>query len=315
MWRVNPDFDAFQLSDSHRQLRAAVRELAEAQIEPYAADVDENARYPQEAHDALVASDFFAPHVPEEYGGAGADALAVCIIIEEISRVCASSSLIPAVNKLGTTPLLVGASEEVKQRYLPEVASGEAMFSYALSEREAGSDAAFEYTPWQREEDGNPNPGGGTRAVMKGKVFEKVGVNVSTVHGRFAPEFAGTIHGAARFFNSCAAAQPSRKSKQKKRGLKQPAGSFLYLACQPSRCGSVLIFRPSSRTLILQSACEIPVSWRLQTGICHSISRGALTTVRITAPGYLSKGIGYPFNGTPIISVLLIDVNAFQLVL
>ncbi len=56
MSAVNPDFDAFQLPDSHRQLRAAVRELSEAQIEPYAADVDENARYPQEAHDALVAS-------------------------------------------------------------------------------------------------------------------------------------------------------------------------------------------------------------------------------------------------------------------
>ena len=96
MSAVNPAFDAFQLPDSHRQLRAAVRELSEAQIEPYAADVDENARYPQEAHDALVASDFFAPHVPEEYGGAGADALAVCIVIEEVARVCASSSLIPA---------------------------------------------------------------------------------------------------------------------------------------------------------------------------------------------------------------------------
>ena len=63
-------------------------------------------------------------------------------------------------------------------------------------EAEAGSPARFEYTTWNREEEGNPDPGGGTRGVMKGKVFEKVGVNVSTVHGRFAPEFARTIHGA-----------------------------------------------------------------------------------------------------------------------
>jgi coproporphyrinogen III oxidase len=63
-------------------------------------------------------------------------------------------------------------------------------------EREAGSDAKFEYTAWQREEADNPEPGGGTRGVMKGKVFEKVGVNVSTVHGKFAPGFAATINGA-----------------------------------------------------------------------------------------------------------------------
>ena len=63
-------------------------------------------------------------------------------------------------------------------------------------EREAGSEAAFEYTPWNREEEGNADPGGGVRGVMKGKVFEKVGVNVSTVQGSFAPEFAKTINGA-----------------------------------------------------------------------------------------------------------------------
>jgi alkylation response protein AidB-like acyl-CoA dehydrogenase len=139
---VNPDFDAFQLPDSHRQLRAAVRELSEAQIEPYAADVDENARYPQEAHDALVASDFFAPHVPEEYGGAGADALAVCIVIEEVARVCASSSLIPAVNKLGSMPLILAANEDLKHRYLTPMAEGKTGFCYGLSEREAGSDTS-----------------------------------------------------------------------------------------------------------------------------------------------------------------------------
>lgn len=63
-------------------------------------------------------------------------------------------------------------------------------------EAEAGSEARFEYTPWQREEEGNPDPGGGTRGLIKGKVFEKAGVNVSTVQGRFAPGFAATIHGA-----------------------------------------------------------------------------------------------------------------------
>lgn len=64
-------------------------------------------------------------------------------------------------------------------------------------EREAGSDASFQYTPWQREEEGNPDPGGGTQGLMKGKVFEKVGVNVSTVRGSFAKEFAGSINGAS----------------------------------------------------------------------------------------------------------------------
>lgn len=63
-------------------------------------------------------------------------------------------------------------------------------------EAEAGSPARFEYLTWNREEEGNPNPGGGTRGVMKGRIFEKVGVNISTVHGQFAPEFAKTIHGA-----------------------------------------------------------------------------------------------------------------------
>ena len=92
----------------------------------------------QAAHDALVAADFHAPHIPEEYDGVGADALATCIVIEEVARVCASSSLIPAVNKLGSMPLLLAASEEVKARYLPPLARGEAMFSYGLSEREAG---------------------------------------------------------------------------------------------------------------------------------------------------------------------------------
>ncbi|MDQ3055186.1 MAG: acyl-CoA dehydrogenase [Actinomycetota bacterium] len=132
----------YQLSDEQAMVRQAVRAMAEGQIAPYAADVDEHSRFPDEAHQALTRSGFHAVHLPEQYGGAGADAISACIVIEEVARVCASSSLIPAVNKLGTTPVLLSGSEELKKQVLPGVATGEEMFSYALSEREAGSDAA-----------------------------------------------------------------------------------------------------------------------------------------------------------------------------
>ena len=138
----NSSFDLFRISEDHEALREAVRAVAQDKIAPYAAAVDEESRYPQEAHDALVAADFHAPHIPEEYDGVGADALATCIVIEEVARADASASLIPAVNKLGTMPLLIGASEELKAKYLPPVARGESTFSYGLSEREAGSDTA-----------------------------------------------------------------------------------------------------------------------------------------------------------------------------
>ena len=134
-----PDQPMFALSEEHQAIREAVRAVCDAKVAPHAAEVDETAEFPKVAYDALAAADFHAPHIPEEY--AGADALATCLVIEEVARACASSSLIPAVNKLGTMPLLVAASHELKSRYLPPVARGEAMFSYCLSEPEAGSDA------------------------------------------------------------------------------------------------------------------------------------------------------------------------------
>ncbi|WP_268249469.1 acyl-CoA dehydrogenase [Streptomyces poonensis] len=136
------DFDLYRPSEEHDMLRDAIRSLAEAKIAPYAAAVDEEARFPQEALDALVANDLHAVHVPEEYGGAGADALATVIVIEEVARVCASSSLIPAVNKLGSLPVILSGSEELKKKYMTPLAKGDAMFSYCLSEPDAGSDAA-----------------------------------------------------------------------------------------------------------------------------------------------------------------------------
>ncbi len=134
-------YPMYALSEEHQAIREAVRAVAEAKIAPYAAEVDEEPRYPAEAAQALQAADFHAPHVPEEYGGAGADALATVLVIEEVARVCVSSSLIPAVNKLGSLPVQIAGGEEIKRKYLTKLAAGEGGFSYCLSEPDAGSDA------------------------------------------------------------------------------------------------------------------------------------------------------------------------------
>ncbi|MFF0823582.1 acyl-CoA dehydrogenase family protein [Micromonospora haikouensis] len=146
-------FEAYQLPEEHAEVRAAVRAVCDAKVAPHAAEADETGQFPQSSYDALRAADFHAPHVPAEYGGAGADALATAIVIEEVARACACASLVPAGNKLGTMPLLLAADEQLKQRYLPPVARGEAMFSYCLSEPEAGSDAASMRTRAERDGD------------------------------------------------------------------------------------------------------------------------------------------------------------------
>ncbi|MQS11553.1 acyl-CoA dehydrogenase [Streptomyces kaniharaensis] len=183
---MSQDFDLFRVSEEHEMLREAVRGLAEAKIAPFAAEVDEQGRFPQEALDALQGNDLHAVHVPEEYGGAGADALATVIVIEEVARVCASSSLIPAVNKLGSLPVQLSGSEELKAKYLGALARGEGMFSYCLSEPEAGSDAA----------------GMKTRAVRDGDFWVLNGVK------RWI-----TNAGVSEFYTVMAVTDPSMRSK------------------------------------------------------------------------------------------------------
>ncbi|WKX70714.1 acyl-CoA dehydrogenase [Streptomyces sp. XD-27] len=180
------DFDLYRPLEEHEMLRESVRGLAEAKIAPFAAAVDEEARFPQEALDALVANDLHAVHVPESYGGAGADALATVIVIEEVARVCASSSLIPAVNKLGSLPVILSGSEELKAKYLGPLAKGDAMFSYCLSEPDAGSDAA----------------GMKTRAVRDGDHYVLNGVK------RWI-----TNAGVSEFYTVMAVTDPEKRSK------------------------------------------------------------------------------------------------------
>ncbi|MFE6505972.1 acyl-CoA dehydrogenase family protein [Kitasatospora sp. NPDC057738] len=183
---MSQDFDLFRISEEHGMLREAVRSLAEAKIAPFAAEVDEQGRFPQEALEALRGNDLHAVHVPEEFGGAGADALATVIVIEEVARVCASSSLIPAVNKLGSLPVQLSGSQELKAKYLGALARGEGMFSYCLSEPEAGSDAA----------------GMRTRAVRDGDFWVLNGVK------RWI-----TNAGVSEFYTVMAVTDPEKRSK------------------------------------------------------------------------------------------------------
>ncbi len=143
----------FDLPSEYKALRASVRALAEKEIAPFARAVDEEHRYPQEAADALAKAGYAAAHVPTEFGGDGADALAMVLIIEEVARVCGSSSLIPAVNKLGSMPLILGGNHEQKKRWLTQLAQGKG-FSYCLSESQAGSDAAALRTKVEKIGDG-----------------------------------------------------------------------------------------------------------------------------------------------------------------
>jgi alkylation response protein AidB-like acyl-CoA dehydrogenase len=176
---VDPEFDVYDLGEERAALRESVRALCEKEIAPHAAEVDATPRFPQEARDALTAAGFHAIHIPEAYQGEGADSIIACMVIEEVARVDASASLIPAVNKLGSMPIILSASEELKQKVLPSIASGESMISYALSEREAGSDTVSMRT--RAQPDGDDWILNGTKAwITNGGVSDWYTVMVKT---------------------------------------------------------------------------------------------------------------------------------------
>nr|BFE57662.1 acyl-CoA dehydrogenase [Dactylosporangium thailandense] len=206
----------FELSEEHHAIRAAVRALCDDKVAPNAAAADETGEFPQASFDALRAADFHAPHVPEAYGGPGADALATVIVVEEVARACAASSLIPAGAKLGTMPLLLAGSPALRERYLPPVARGEAMFAYCLSEPDAGSDAASMKT----------------RAVLDGDTWVLNGVKRWITNAGVAlyyTVFAATEAGISAFVVERSDEGVSFGAPEKKLGIKASPTREVYL--------------------------------------------------------------------------------------
>jgi len=122
-------------------LRERARQLAEEVMRPVAAKYDEAQEYPWEVQEAIKEAGLSGVWIPEEYGGLGGGVLDLCLVVEEFSRACGGMGVGYAVNALGSFPIIVAGTDEQKQRWLPSIASGEALIAFALSEKEAGSDA------------------------------------------------------------------------------------------------------------------------------------------------------------------------------
>ena len=132
-----------ELEPHHAAFRASVREIAQSVVEPLAEEVDRDHRFPEEAVAAAAAAGLMGVLIPREYGGAGLDAVAFTLCIEELAQACASTSVIVDVHtSVGSEPILLFGTEEQKRRWLPRLASGELLGAFALTEPAAGSDAA-----------------------------------------------------------------------------------------------------------------------------------------------------------------------------
>ncbi len=164
-----PETGTYRLTEEQVLLRDTVRQLAEERIAPRAAEIDRTGEFPEDIRQLLAAQDVLALPFPEQYGGVGADLLTQCLAIEQIARACATSSLILSVQGLGSLALLLGGSEEQKARLIPDLASGKKLIAFALTEPEAGSDAAAARTRAVRDGDDYVLDGG-KRFITHGSV-------------------------------------------------------------------------------------------------------------------------------------------------
>jgi alkylation response protein AidB-like acyl-CoA dehydrogenase len=158
--------EAFRLTEDQELFRKEWRRLFEDKFTERAAEIDRTGEFPWDNYETLRSAGLLGLNIPEEHGGGGVDAVTHCLLVEEVARVCASTSLIPAVNKLATLPILFAGTEEQQARFLPPIADGTAMASYCLTEPGSGSDAAAMSS--RAERDGDDYVVNGTKRFITG---------------------------------------------------------------------------------------------------------------------------------------------------
>jgi alkylation response protein AidB-like acyl-CoA dehydrogenase len=165
----------YRLTEEQALLRDAVRTLADELVAPRAAEIDKTGEFPQDLRQLLATQDILALPFPEEHGGLGGDLLSVCLAVEQLSRACATTGLILAVQELASLPLLIAGTDEQKARFVPKLASGEHLIAFALTEAEAGSDVAAIRTTATRDGD-DYILNGSKRFISHGSVADLVTV-------------------------------------------------------------------------------------------------------------------------------------------
>jgi alkylation response protein AidB-like acyl-CoA dehydrogenase len=141
------------LTDEQREIRDLIRTLTRERIAPRAAEIDESAEFPWDLVELFREHELFGLSFDERYGGSGAGSLMLLVAVEEVSRACATTGLVLAVQELSSLALRLSGSEEQKDRYLPRLASGESIAAYALTEAGSGSDSAAMRTEARRQGD------------------------------------------------------------------------------------------------------------------------------------------------------------------
>jgi butyryl-CoA dehydrogenase len=181
-----------ELTEEQQMIQDMARRFANTELQPIAAEIDRKAEIPKAIYDKMGEVGFLGLVTPAEYGGTGTDTVCYSLVIEEISRVCGSTGLsVAAHNSLGSMPIVIAGSEEQKKKYLPEIASGQALSAFCLTEPQAGSDASRTQT----------------RAVLKGDEYIINGTKIYVTNGGWAKYFIITamtepekgVHGISAF--------------------------------------------------------------------------------------------------------------------
>ncbi|MHB8917661.1 MAG: acyl-CoA dehydrogenase family protein, partial [Desulfocucumaceae bacterium] len=248
-----------KLTEEQELLRQTVRRLAETKVAPRAAEIDEADEYPWDLKELFAGQGLLGAGVPGEYGGTGAGLLAVCLITEEIARISGTAAMIVAGQELGLMPILVGGSEEQKQKYLPGLAAGDAIPAFALTEPDAGSDAGGMKTTARRA---------GDRYIMNGnKCFITMGgiADIYVVFAKTQPEMG--LKGISAFILEKDAPGFQIGKKEKKMGV-----------------------RGTPTTQLIFEDCEVPAENLL--GVEGSGFKYAMMTLDQTRPVVGAQGLG-----------------------